>query len=440
MTDVLQQPLRLPCGVTLPNRLCKAAMTEGLADPRLRATAGHERLYRLWSEGGAGLLLTGNVQIDRFVLERPGNVAIDLSDPQSSDAEARARLSRWAKAGTVAGNQLWMQISHAGRQSPMYVTRRPVAPSPVKLDLLGSFARPRALTEAEILDFIRRFAHAATVARDCGFTGVQIHGAHGYLISSFLSPVTNQRQDAWGGSLENRARMLLETVRAVRTAVGNDFPVSVKLNSDDFRKGGFSNTECLQVVEWLNHERLDLLEISGGSYEQPVLVGVSGDAATAEAAPPQRESTRRREAYFLDYAQRLRPVAKMPMMITGGFRSRSAMVEAVQAGDCEVIGIGRPLCGEPDVIRRLLGGRLERLPSFEQGLVIRPQGFFSPTSSSTTLKFVNAFGAQGWYYRQILRLAAGQPVEFGRGVISSFFLYLYNEVRTALRLQRRPAG
>ena len=257
MSDPLAQPLRLPCGATLGNRLCKAAMTEGLADRHLRATARHATLYRAWSEGGAGLLVTGNVMVDRQVLERPGNVAIDSRHAATVDAEARARLKAWSSAGTVGGNGLWMQISHAGRQSPRYATRQPVGPSAVQLELLGNYARPRALREDEILDLVQRFAAVAVIARETGFTGVQVHGAHGYLLSSFLSPVTNQRTDAWGGSLENRARFLIEAVRAVRKAVGHDFPVSVKLNSDDFRKGGFSHADCLGVVQLLNGEGID---------------------------------------------------------------------------------------------------------------------------------------------------------------------------------------
>ena len=221
MTDPLAQPLRLPCGAVLPNRLCKAAMTEGLGDSQLRATERHVRLYRAWSEGGAGLHVTGNVMVDRHVIERPGNVAIDPSHPPSVDAEARARLKAWSAAGTVGGNGLWMQISHAGRQSPRYATRQPVGPSDVQLDLMGNYARPRALREDEILGLVQRFAQVAVIARETGFTGVQVHGAHGYLLSSFLSPVTNLRTDAWGGSLENRARFLVEVVHAVRKAVGD---------------------------------------------------------------------------------------------------------------------------------------------------------------------------------------------------------------------------
>ncbi len=239
MTDKISisTPFTLPCGAVLKNRLSKAAMTEGLGDGRNRATEGHVKLYRRWAEGGAGMLLTGNVHVDRRYLERPGNVAID--GPQS--AEALAALRAYAEAGTVNNTHLWMQISHAGRQTPASVSKEPVGPSDKQLDMPGAqFGKPRALTGAEIEDVIRRFAHAATIARETGFTGVQIHGAHGYLISEFLSPDVNNRTDEWGGSLENRARLLLEIVRAVRKAVGADFPISVKLNSADFQRGGFT--------------------------------------------------------------------------------------------------------------------------------------------------------------------------------------------------------
>jgi len=411
----------------LPNRLCKAAMTEGVADAQLRATARHETLYRTWSEGGAGLLLTGNVQVDRDDLERPGNVAIDPTAPETVSTAARERLARWARAGTSAGNHLWMQISHAGRQAPWYVTRHPKGPSAVKLKLLGNYCTPRALTEEEILDLVRRFAAAAAIARDTGFTGVQVHGAHGYLISSFLSPVTNLRTDAWGGPLENRARFLLEAVRAVRRAVGPDFPVALKLNSDDFRTGGFSHAECLQVVEWLNGESLDLLEISGGTYEQPRLIGAEGRAGDAV---PVRESTRAREAYFLDYAEAIRAVARMPLMVTGGFRSRQAMEAALEIA-CDVIGLGRPLCWQPDFPRRLLAREVDRIERMEDRLRFAERGWRSPSSRFTLAKVLNAFGAQSWYYCQLFRLADGQPADVDRGMLSSLVEYLRDELRAS---------
>jgi 2,4-dienoyl-CoA reductase-like NADH-dependent reductase (Old Yellow Enzyme family) len=437
--DVLARPLELPCGAVLPNRLAKAAMTEGLADPRQRATGAHARLYRTWSEGGAGLLLSGNVQVDRYDLERPANVTIDRSEPRTYDAEARLRLSDWARAGTVNGNHLWAQISHAGRQAPRYVTGRPLSPSPIQLELLGNYARPRALTEDEIVDLIGRFAHAAAVVREAGFTGVQVHGAHGYLVSSFLSPVTNRRTDAWGGSLANRARFLLECVRAVRAAVGRDFPVAVKLNSDDFRKGGFTHADCLEVVRWLNAENIDLLEISGGTYEQPRLIGFEG---RSRDAVPVRPSTVAREAYFLDYAAAIRRVARMPLMVTGGFRSRAGIEAGLGAtgqGDCDVVGLGRPMCWMPELPRRLLTRELERVDDLEPRLELSARGWLSPSSRWLAAKAINAFATQSWYYCQLFRLAEGRPAELDRGVWSTLREYVASELRAA-RATRREYG
>ena len=432
----LSQPLVLPCGATVPNRIAKAAMTEGLADSHLHATERHQRLYGRWSDGGAGLLITGNVMIDRTVLERPGNVAIDPA-PFEGEPEGMEALRAWAREGTRNGNHLWMQISHAGRQSPRYVTTQPVGPSEVQLELMGNYARPRALRDAEIRDFIQRFANVARIARDAGFTGVQVHGAHGYLLSSFLSPVTNQRTDQWGGSLENRARFLLETVRAVRERVGADFPVAVKLNSDDFRKGGFSHDECLKVVKWLNDEGIDLLEISGGTYEQPRLLGHSGDDSTADE-PQKRASTRAREAYFLDYAQAIREVCHCPLMVTGGFRSRALMEEALANDELDMIGVGRPLCTDPDTPRELIEGRIDRVVSHEQRLRLADRGWFSPASPLMPLKMINVLGAQAWYYQQIFHLADGEPVDLNMGVLGAFGRYFGDELSTAFRLKRSP--
>ncbi|MFN4042643.1 NADH:flavin oxidoreductase/NADH oxidase family protein [Limnobacter sp.] len=432
----LKQPFTLPCGVVVPNRLCKAAMTEGVANSKLQATQRHATLYKRWAEGGAGILITGNVLIDRNILERPGNVSIDPA-PEHGEPEGMDALRAWAKAGTSNGNHLWMQISHAGRQSPRYVTNQPVGPSAVQLELLGNYAPPRALREDEILDLIQRFARVARIAKEAGFTGVQVHGAHGYLLSSFLSPVTNQRTDQWGGSLENRARFLLQAVRAVRQAVGPAFPVAVKLNSDDFRKGGFSNEECLQVVKWLNDEKIDLLEISGGTYEQPRLLGHTGAAdSVKDEQPAQRESTKKREAYFLNYARAIREVATMPLMVTGGFRSREAMEEALSDGVCDVIGLGRPLCTHPDTPKQLINGKIDRAASFENMLKLTDKGIFSPASPVLPLKLINVLGAQAWYYQQIFRLADGLEAKPSMSLIGAFFKYLFNEWTTAFKVKR----
>lgn len=434
--SLLARPFTLPCGVVLPNRLAKAAMTEGVADAELHATQRHVTLYRRWAQGGAGLLLTGNVLIDREVLERPGNVAIDPA-PESGDPAGMAQLKAWAKAGTSNGNQLWMQINHAGRQSPRYVTQSPVAASAVQLELLGNYATPRVLSDAEIHDLIGRYARVAAIAQRAGFTGVQVHSAHGYLLSSFLSPITNQRSDCWGGSLENRARFLLETVRAVRKAVGPAFPVAIKLNSDDFRKGGFSHEECLQVVQWLNDEQIDLLEISGGTYEQPRLLGHTGSAdSIKEETVAVRPSTRQREAYFLEYAAAIRQFAKMPLMVTGGFRSRAAMEQALADGDCDLIGLGRPLCTDPDTVNDLLCGRIDRVASYENQLHLAATGVLSPTSTLLPIKLINVQGAQAWYYQQIFRLADGKPTNPKLGLLRAFAAYYADELMQARRVKK----
>ncbi len=432
MTVTISSPLTLPCGATLKNRIAKGAMTEGLADAQNRATQGHVRLYRRWAEGGAGMLLTGNVQIDRRYLERPGNVAID--GPQSN--EAIAALRDYAKAGTANGAHLWMQISHAGRQTPALVNKEPVGPSDKALDMPGAqFGKPRALTGAEIEDVIRRFAFAAGVARDTGFSGVQIHGAHGYLISSFLSPDVNTRTDEWGGSLENRARLLLETVRAVRKAVGADFPVSVKLNSADFQRGGFSHEDAIKVASWLNAEGLDLLEISGGTYEQPRLVGLDDMTLHPEKAEKRRESTIAREAYFLEYAKDIRAATTMPLMVTGGFRSVAGMNAALASGTMDVVGIARPLCVDPEIANKLLAGEAVETPAYEKTLRLGP-GLLGPHSPVNLIKAMNGWGQQGWFCLQLLRMGEGKNPDPKMGVFSAFRNYAKNEAKTASALQR----
>jgi 2,4-dienoyl-CoA reductase-like NADH-dependent reductase (Old Yellow Enzyme family) len=381
----IERALVLPCGIVLKNRLAKAALTEGVADTLNRATPALAHLYGRWAAGGAGLLLTGNVQIDRRYLERPGNVAVDGNG--GLDA-----LAKVAEAGSADGTQIWMQINHPGRQTPIYLNPRPAAPSaaPLALGEAGfsgiRFGDPRALTGDEVEDIVRRFGHVAAVARQTGFTGVQIHAAHGYLLSQFLSPHANRRTDRWGGSLENRARLLLEAVRAARRAVGPNLGVSVKLNSSDFQKGGFTHEECLQVAHWLDEAGLDLLELSGGNYEQPSMTGVG-----LEVDPiPVKETTRRREAYFLAYAESVRRVMRRTrVMLTGGFRSRAAMDAALAEDAADVIGLGRPLCAEPDAPAKLLDRLVPRCGEAEEA--------------------PGAVPTMGYYYMQLVRLAHARP-------------------------------
>lgn len=397
MSKSLADPLTLPCGAIIPNRLAKAAMTEGLATPDGVPTTELERLYGLWSDGGAGMLLSGNIQIDRDHLERPGNVFID----REPDAAMHAALSSWAQAATRNGNHFWAQISHAGRQTMKMINPHPKAPSPVKLGLPGGqFGEPVALVKAEITEIVQRFALCAAAVKAAGFTGVQVHAAHGYLLSQFLSPRSNQRSDEYGGSLENRARVLMDTVAAVREAVGSTFPVSVKLNSADFQKGGFDFDDSLQVVQWLEQAGVDLIEISGGTYEQPKLLGVEGiEAQEQQAVPP---STQQREAYFVDFALAMRERITVPLMVTGGFRKKEVMQQALDSGGADLIGLGRPMCVMTDAPNQLLAG-LEELPRYEAHLALFPS-WLAFLGKTKALKALATFAVQYWYYAQIDRL------------------------------------
>jgi 2,4-dienoyl-CoA reductase-like NADH-dependent reductase (Old Yellow Enzyme family) len=403
VSSLLAKPLTLPCGAVVPNRLVKAAMTEGLASAHGVPTPALEQLYGLWSDGGAGTLLTGNIQVDRLHLERPGNVIIE-GEP---DAELRTALANWARAGTRQGNHLWAQISHAGRQTQKAVNPHPKAPSAIKLGLPGGqFGEPVALTLPEIENIVQRFGIAATACLEAGFTGVQIHAAHGYLLSEFLSPRVNIRTDRYGGDLHNRARALLEVVQTVRASVGPGFPVSVKLNSADFQKGGFSFEDSLQVAQWLEQATVDVIEVSGGTYEQPKLLGLEG--VETEEEQQVAHSTRMREAYFADFASAMQKRVSIPLMATGGFRTRSVMEEAIDSGCADLIGLARPLCVDADAPAQLLAGAPE-LRRYERELSLLPE-WLSFLTRIPSVRSVAGFGVIYWFYAQLDALArTGAP-------------------------------
>lgn len=327
--------LTLPNGSTLPNRIAKAAMEENMADADHAPSEPLLRLYEAWAEGGSGLLISGNVMVDRRAMTGPGGVVLE-------DEQQLARFQRWARIGRAKGAQFWLQINHPGRQMQANLGQPTWAPSAVPLELGNlskRFATPQAMTEAMIEDVIERFARTARLAEQAGFTGVEVHAAHGYLLNQFLSPLTNQRSDQWGGSLENRARLLLEIVKAVRGVVSPGFAVAVKLNSADFQRGGFSADDAQQVVRLLNELDVDLVELSGGSYEAPAMQGQARDGRTLA-----------REAYFLEFAREIRAVARMPIMVTGGIR-RAPIAQDVLASGIEMVGIGTALAIEPNLPR-----------------------------------------------------------------------------------------
>lgn len=337
----LSAPFTLPNGTVVPNRLAKAALSECLSSDDFAPGNEIKALYRRWAANGEGLTITGNVMVDRRYIGEPGNVVVE--DERHFDD-----LVEWSDIVRSNGSVGLVQINHPGRQTPRTLVSHPVAPSAIAVPgMAGTFAAPRELTHAEIDDIITRFATTAGIVTKAGFDGVQIHGAHGYLVSQFLSPLANQRTDAWGGTPEKRMRFVLELVTAMRAQIG-DKALTIKLNSADFQRGGFSEEESLDVVAALVDAGIDLLEVSGGTYSSAAMLGVD---------PTVRESTRKREAYFLDYALKVRSAhPQLPLMLTGGFRSAEAMNEAVATGGIDIVGLGRPLTLEPDIPGALLDG------------------------------------------------------------------------------------
>lgn len=396
-------------------------MTEGLANKFDLPTPELSRLYKTWSQGGTGLHITGNVMVDRRYLERAGNVVLE-------DDQNLGLFQDWAKQGTTGGNHLWVQLNHPGRQCPRMVNKTPLSPSDVQLDILGNFARPRPMDQSDIEGVIARFITSARLVKEAGFTGVQIHCAHGYLLSQFLSPKINQRQDKWGGSLENRARIIRRIIVGVREIVGADFPIGVKLNSADFQKGGFSLEDCITVASWLGEDGVDLLEISGGTYEQLSLIGVEPTEV--------RESTRKREAYFIEYAERIKQSAKIPVMITGGFRSRDVMERAIESGEVDVIGLARPLCTEPDCSAKLIQQTIDNIDYHEERLVLGT-GFWGNNSPLNLIKAINSFGQVGFYYWQIIRLSKGLVPEPELGTLKAFLKHMSNDFKLSVARKLR---
>ncbi|GAA5525300.1 NADPH dehydrogenase [Microbulbifer aestuariivivens] len=330
------EPVTLPCGQTLKNRIVKAAMEENLGTAQLAPGDGLLRLYRQWSEGGAGLIITGNVMVDKLAMTGPGGLALE----EGTDLEP---FRRWAAAAKCNDTRAWVQISHPGRQVFKAMGGKALAPSAVALELgkhSKMFPQPKAMEEQEIRDVIQRFVATALQAERSGFDGVQVHAAHGYLISQFLSPHTNRRDDDWGGSIDNRARLLLEVVRGIRAAVGSQFAVAVKLNSADFQRGGFDERDSSAVVVMLNRAGIDLIEISGGNYEAPAMQGRTADQRTLA-----------REAYFLEFAQQLAKVSQVPLMTTGGITSFATAERVLNAG-VQLVGIASALAVQPDLPKR----------------------------------------------------------------------------------------
>ncbi len=403
----LDTPLTLPSGLVLPHRIVKAAMTENLSDADNQPTARHETLYRRWAEGAAGgLLVTGNLMVDRRFLERSRNIVADAL----LDVDGLRRIREAAASSPVIA-----QLNHPGRQTNRFLATTPVAPSAGQaVPMMGMFARPRELAAGEIEAIITAFGTAASLCHRAGLDGVQVHAAHGYLLAQFLSPHVNRRTDGWGGDLAGRSRALVEAVRAARSSTGPDFTVGVKLNSSDFRHGGFTEDDAEQVIRLLVAEGVDLIEISGGTYESPALFGEVAELGSGQGA---------KEAYFAAFARRARSAAGgVPIMLTGGIRTRAVMESLIDDGGVDLIGLGRPLAIDPDLTAKLLAGAAgTTLPRY---------------TLPTAIGFA---GESEWYESQIGRMGAGREVKPGLNAAVAATGFVVGELRRGLGARRRRA-
>ncbi len=391
---MIHQPLTLPCGQRLKNRFFKSAMSEGMANKHHEPTEQLINIYKRWAEGGTSVVVTGNVMISKEALGEPGNVVLN----ETSDLKP---FKQWATEGSKHQTQLWMQINHPGRQAPKSVVKQPLAPSAVSLKRKfgGLFKRPIALKEHEIQMIIQQFITTAKLAKAAGFSGVQIHAAHGYLISQFLSPKINQRHDHYGGSLDNRMRLLIEIYQGMRKQLGTDYPIAMKLNIADFIEGGFSKNESLYVMEKMADLGIDLIELSGGNYENPIM--------TEKKSKPQ-------ESYFLQDAKAIQNRLSIPIAVTGGFRSKEHMNEALKTQKTSLIGLARPLVLYPDLTNRFLNNKLKVVQTHHLTTGIKSlDRLFGPLMSI------------GYYQQQMRRLSQAKPPKlkrFGGGVLIRVFL------------------
>tara|TARA_B110000240_G_scaffold23343_1_gene23675 strand:+ start:308 stop:1531 length:1224 start_codon:yes stop_codon:yes gene_type:complete len=370
----------LPNGSILKNRIVKSAMSENFGTRHHAPSKGLINAYKVWAKGNPGLLITGNIMIDSMALGEARNVVVE-------DYKDFELLKEWAKSVDGTGVHLWPQINHPGRQAFAAINRETVGPSAVSLNMGNTskmFKLPTALTEEAIWDIIKRFGNTARIMKEAGFTGCQIHGAHGYLVSQFLSPISNIRTDQFGGSLSNRARFVLEIYREIRFQVGSGYPIGIKINSADFQNGGFTELESLEVIRLLENEGIDLIEISGGTYEKPAMI--QGD---------RKKSTIAREAYFLDYIEKARKLIKTPLLLTGGIRSVSVMEKALKDGNLDFIGLARPFCLYPNLANQVFDGSVKR---------------FETPIPNIGIKFLDKLGGVElpWYELQIQRIGKGK--------------------------------
>ena len=335
--NLLFTPITLPNGTTIKNRFFKSAMSEGMGTREFQPKKNIATLYKRWAEGGTGLIITGNIMVDPKRTAEPGNIVFD----KNSNMEI---LKDWAKQGQQHGAKVMVQLNHPGKQAPKTIAKETVAPSAVPLGngLNKLFSTPRALTTSEVEELVQKFVTSAKVAKEAGFSGVQIHAAHGYLISQFLSPHDNRRTDKYGGSLENRMRFLKEIYLGMREELGKNFTIGIKINSTDFKEDGLTEEDSLKTIIELANLGLDFVEISGGTYERPAMMGATSKSTN--------------QVFFAEYSKKLKQKIEIPVVVTGGIRSINAMNTLLNDNTTDFIGIARPLTIDPNIPNKIKQG------------------------------------------------------------------------------------
>ena len=335
--NLLFTPITLPNGTTIKNRFFKSAMSEGMGTKNFQPKKNIATLYKRWAEGGTGLIITGNIMVDPKGTAEPGNIVFD----KNSNMEI---LKEWAKQGQQHGAKVMVQLNHPGKQAPKTVSKQTVAPSAVPLGngLNKLFSTPRALTTSEVEELVQKFVTSAKITKEAGFSGVQIHAAHGYLISQFLSPHDNRRTDKYGGSLENRMRFLKEIYLGMREELGKNFTIGIKINSTDFKEDGLTEEDSLKTIIELANLGLDFVEISGGTYERPAMMGATSKSTN--------------QVFFAEYSKKLKQKIEIPVVVTGGIRSINAMNTLLNDNTTDFIGIARPLTIDPNIPNKIKQG------------------------------------------------------------------------------------
>ena len=325
--------------MTLNNRFVRSATWEGMCKNDGRPTPKLASCYRDLAAGGVGLIITGYTFVRPEGKQLPGKMGIHTDD-------FAAEMRNLTEAVHSEGGKICIQLVHAGGQTTAKTAgRRPLAPSAIKVEQFPE--EPQEMSKQDVDEIVAAFGNSARRAKDYGFDAVQLHAAHGYLINQFLSPLTNQRTDSYGGPVENRCRFLLDVYRRVRFQVGPDFPVFVKLNGSDNLEGGLDISDAVQAAQLLDIEKIDAIEVSGGT------------SASGERVPVRTKIDKpTREAYNLAFAKEIKKAVKCPVMAVGGFRSLEVINKAVIEHGTDYISMARPFIREPRLIKRWREGDL----------------------------------------------------------------------------------